>query len=144
MSITDVFLPEVVLVEDTLDDEIMSLQGILRSGVPCHVTVRRDGEDALDHLLGDHESLPRLILLDLNLPKLNGIEILMRLRTHDRTRFVPVVMFSNSNTGRDLSECYKFGANSCVTKPDTAKEYVERLSGVTHYWLTMNDTPGCI
>jgi len=140
MSIVDILLPEIVLVEDTLDDEMMSLRGISNSGIPCHVTVRRDGAEALDHLLSAHEYLPKLILLDLHLPQVSGLEILARLRAHDRTRFVPIVMFSGSNSGSDILECYKRGANSCVTKPSDAKEYVDRLASVIQYWLTMNDT----
>lgn len=142
MSIIDILLPEIVLVEDSMEDELMSLRGISKSGIPCNVTVRRDGEEALDHLLSAHNYLPRLILLDLHVPKVSGLEILTRLRAQNRTRLVPIVMFSGSNSGPTLQECYRCGANSCVTKPSSAKEYVDRLTGITQYWLTMNETPG--
>jgi|SRR5579862_1524405 len=131
-------LPELVLVEDNLDDEVMSLMGITRSGIPCRVTVRRDGVDALDHLLGAHEPPPALIVLDFQLPKLNGLEVLTRLRSNDRTRLIPVVMVSGTNSGNSMSECYRNGANSCVTKPLDSKEYIDRLAGIAHYWLTVN------
>jgi CheY-like chemotaxis protein len=102
--------------------------------------VKRDGEDALDHLLADHEIPPALIVLDFQLPKLNGLEILARLRSHDKTRLVPVVIFSGTNSGNAMAECYRVGANSCVKKPVDAKQYIERLSWVIRYWLTVNET----
>jgi len=116
----------------------MSLRGISNSGIPCRVTVRRDGAEALEHLLAAHDPLPTLILLDYNLPKLNGLEVLTRLRGNDMTRLIPVVIVSGSNGGRELTECYRVGANSCVTKPADPKEYVERLALIAHYWLTVN------
>lgn len=131
-------LPEVVLVEDSLDDEQLSLRGIVNSGIPCKVTVQRDGAAALDDLLGAKGRLPALIVLDYQLPKYNGLEVLKRLRSSEGASIVPVVIFSGSEAGKELSDCYRVGANSCVKKPDDPQEYVDRLGLVTRYWLTVN------
>lgn len=132
------FLPELVLVEDSYDDEIMSLRGITESGIPCRVTVRRDGDEALAHLLGNQSPLPALIVLDYKLPKHDGLEILTLLRRNPATRYIPVVIVSGTNTGDALTECYRVGANSCVAKPDDPKEYVNLIASITRYWLIVN------
>jgi two-component system response regulator len=129
---------ELVLVEDDANDEWMSLTGISRSGVPCNVTVRRDGAEALEHLLSGTGPRPSLIVLDFKLPKFTGKEILARLRTNEATRLIPVVIFSGTYWGPELMDCYRIGANSCVVKPDDPSEYINRLSDVTRYWLTVN------
>jgi two-component system response regulator len=131
-------LPELVLVEDNADDEMMSLRGIANSGIPCHVTVRRDGAEAMEHLLNAHNPPPSLIVLDYKLPMLTGGEVLARLRDNEATRFTPVVIFSGTNGGSELTDCYRGGANSCVVKPDDPYEYVDRLAVVTRYWLAIN------
>lgn len=131
-------MPELVLVEDSEDDEAMSLRGITKSGIPCHVTVRRDGAQALEHLFDPSVKLPSLVLLDYRLPKLTGVEILALLRGNERTRLVPVVIFSGTNFGRALEECYRYGANSCVAKPTDPGAYVDQLARVTQYWLAVN------
>jgi two-component system response regulator len=133
-------LPELVLVEDSKDDELMSLRGLSKSGIPCHVTVRRTGAEALEHLLDSIDPPPSLILLDYRLPKFNGLEVLTRLRGNERTRLVPVVIFSGSNGGSELAECYRVGANSCVSKPSDPNEYVERLASIAQYWLAVNQS----
>src|SRR5579859_6317327 len=137
MSVTKA-VPELLLVEDNRDEELMSLRAIAKSSVPCVVTVRRDGAEALDHLLGAQGGAPALIVLDYDLPKFNGREILQRLRANDRTRFTPVVLFSGSAQETVLADCYRLGANSCVAKPVDANEYVEHLSWIARYWLTVN------
>jgi two-component system, response regulator len=131
-------IPELVLIEDNLDDEAMSLRGIKKSGVACNVTVRRDGAEALDLLLGEESPPPALIVLDYKLPTRNGLEILTELRRHPRTRLTPVVIVSGTNSGAALTDCYHSGANSCVTKPDDPAEYVDRVSAIASYWLDVN------
>ncbi len=131
-------LPELVLVEDTLEDELMSLRGISRSGIPCQITVRRDGAEAIELLFSTKSAPPDLVVLDFKLPKFSGLEILTQMRENPATRFVPVVIVSGTNSGKTLRECYRVGANSCVTKPVDMSEYVEHLAHVTRYWLTVN------
>jgi CheY-like chemotaxis protein len=129
---------EVVLVEDCESDEMMSLRGISKSGINCRVTVQRDGAEALEHLLNESLPAPRLIVLDYKLPRLTGLEILVQLRQSSKTELTPVVILSGTNRGQELDECYKVGANSCVTKPDDATEYMERVASITRYWLSIN------
>jgi len=132
--------PELVIVEDNAEDEILTLAGIRKSGVACNITVRRDGQEAVDHLLGLTEP-PALVLLDFKLPKLNGLEVLTQIKLQERTRSVPVVIFSGTNVGSAIRDCYRIGANSCVTKPDDANDYVGLLTWITHYWLSVNRGP---
>jgi two-component system, response regulator len=129
-------LPELVLVEDNCDDEFLSRRAIANSGVACQVIVQRDGAEAVEHLLSDRAP-PALIVLDYDLPKLNGREILVRLRASELTRFIPVVIFSGI-AGQRLTDCYREGANSCVVKPVDVKEYMERIEWMTRYWLGVN------
>jgi len=131
-------LPRIVLVEDNPDDELMSLRAIQRVGIACQISVRRDGAEALGHLLDDQEPAPELVLLDYMLPKKNGLEILSQLRTNVKTCLVPVVIFSDIDDWSELAECYRKGANSCVSKPIDPWEYYERLAYITRYWLTVN------
>jgi two-component system response regulator len=134
------YLPEVVLVEDNSDDEKLSMRAISQSGIDCHVTVLRDGAEALAYLLGNVPE-PSLIILDYKLPKYNGLEILTRLRLNERTRVVPVVMFGGIYAQEVLPLLYEGGANSCVIKADDPKEYCSRLGGIVRYWLTVNTLP---
>lgn len=134
-------MPAVVLVEDTPNDELMSVRGIQGSGVLCEVIVRRDGPEALAYLLDDAAPVPDLVVLDFRLPGLNGLEILRRLRAHDRTRLVPVVILSGNAGGVAVEQCYINGANSCVSKPTDSTRYLEHVGLIVRYWLTVNIAP---
>ena len=134
-------IPELVLVEDNLDDEMLSLRAIQRSGTPCHVTVKRDGAEALEHLLDDLSPVPDLIVLDFQLPNYTGLEVLQRLRGNAATRLIPVVVFSGTHGPRTLNACYGAGANSCLSKPTDFDAYMDRLGTAVHYWLALNEGP---
>jgi two-component system response regulator len=138
---TQLALPRLFLVEDTSDDEAMSLRGISKSGVACDVTVGRDGAEALEILLGSGTAVPELIVLDFRLPKMNGLEVLRVLRKAERTRVVPIVILSGTNSSAELKECYLSGANSCVEKPSDTDLYIERVGLIVKYWLTVNQEP---
>src|SRR5580658_5793293 len=99
---------EITLIEDNCYDEELTLAGIQKAGLHCNVTVRRDGAEALEFLFAS-TTLPSLILLDYKLPKLNGLEVLTQVRLHERLRTVPVVIFSGTNVGSSITECYRFG-----------------------------------
>jgi two-component system response regulator len=135
----------IVLVEDNSDDVFFTLRALEEVIAENSVKVFRDGSEALDFLLakGPHlahssAGLPHLVLLDMNLPRLNGIEVLKRLRMEERTRNVPVVVFTTSKQEADVSACYACGANSFVTKPIGSDEFARTVITVANYWLHIN------
>ena len=129
---------DLVLVEDNLDDELLSRRGIKKSDANCKLTVHRDGQAALDALLDPLAPSPTLIILDYKMPKLNGFEVLRALRAAPKTRRIPVVIFSSTSSGAALEACYHEGANSCIEKPTDPSLYVDRVKEMTHYWLEIN------
>jgi two-component system response regulator len=137
----------IVLVEDNSDDVFFTLRALEEVVATQSVKVVRDGSAALDFLLAKgtdlgHASagLPLLVLLDMNLPRLNGIEVLKRLRMEERTRNVPVVVFTTSKQEADVSACYACGANSFVTKPIGSNEFARTVITVANYWVHVNST----
>ena len=138
----------ILLVEDNPDDEALTLRALKKCGIDSDVVVARDGVEALDYLLGtgayagrDVSITPRLVLLDLKLPKIDGLEVLRRLRADQRTPLVPVVVFTSSNEEQDVLECHQTGANSYIRKPVDFNQLSEALFLIGAYWLGMNLTP---
>jgi CheY-like chemotaxis protein len=138
----------ILLVEDSQDDIDLTLRALRLSKVANEVVVVRDGAEALDFLFsrGQYENrqpgnLPQLILLDINLPKLSGLEVLKRLRQHDLTRLLPVVMLTTSRQDRDVIQSYQLGANSYVQKPVSFNEFTEAVRQLGIYWLMLNEAP---
>lgn len=129
---------KVLLVEDNADDEHLTLRAMRSSEVQNVVQVARDGAEALDVLFGPESTVPDMVLLDLKLPKVSGIDVLAKIRENERTRTLPVVVLTSSDEERDISECYMRGANSYVTKPVDFEEFIEAVRQVGLYWLTMN------
>jgi two-component system, response regulator len=137
----------VLVVEDNADDERLTVRA-LRMGPSVRISVARDGREAIEYLfeervLGEMEEheLPDLVLLDLKLPKVNGIEILKRIRSDDRTKHVPVVVLTSSDEERDITQCYANGANSYICKPIDFTEFTETVKSVANYWLNTNRLP---
>lgn len=132
----------ILLVEDNRDDEELARLA-LRESFPDHsLEVARDGEAALDQLLrAARAQAPRLVLLDLNLPKVGGLEVLERVRSEARTRMLPVVVLSSSTEERDLREAYNRGANGYVRKPIDFTEFVEVAQDLCRFWLMRNQPP---
>ncbi|HEX7022450.1 MAG TPA: response regulator [Trueperaceae bacterium] len=137
-----------LLVEDNQDDVDLTLRALRQHHVVNEVVVVRDGAEALDFLfcrgqyLGREPSgLPQLVLLDINLPKLNGLEVLRRLRDDERTKFLPVVMLTTSKDDRDMAESYAGGANSYVQKPVDFAEFTHAVRQLGSYWLVLNEAP---
>lgn len=138
----------ILLVEDNRDDEALALRAFRNSGVKNEVVVVRDGVEALDYLFAkgqyadrnasDH---PAVVLLDLKLPKLNGLEVLKEIRASANTRRLPVVILTSSKEDRDLIESYNLGANSYVRKPVDFNEFAEAVSKLGVYWLLLNEIP---
>jgi two-component system, response regulator len=134
-----------LLIEDNPYDQVLTLRAFHKSS-GASVVVARDGYEALRYLLGDDGGaalgdLPTLIILDLKLPRMDGFEVLRRLRAHWRTRFLPVVILSSSLEERDLARCYALGANSYLRKPVDFVEFVAVASTVGSYWLGLNQPP---
>jgi len=138
----------ILLVEDNPDDEALTLRALKKHNITNQVVVAHDGAEALEYLFGtgryadrDMELMPQLILLDLKLPKLDGLEVLRQLRADDRTRLLPVVVLTSSTEERDLVESYRLGANSYVRKPVDFTQFVEAARQLGLYWLLMNQAP---
>ena len=138
----------ILLVEDNSDDEALTLRAIRKRGIANEVVVARDGAQALDYLFAqgshagrDASTDPAVMLLDLNLPKIGGIEVLRRLRQHARTRLLPVVVLSSSSEGKDIIDCYSAGANSYIRKPVDFDQFLEVAGFLGMYWLLLNESP---
>ena len=132
----------ILLVEDNADDEQLTLRAMRLSEVPNIIRVARDGVEAIEALLGDPRTqpLPDLILLDLKLPKLSGLDVLARIRADSTTRTLPVVVLTSSDEDRDIVESYNLGANSYIRKPVDFDEFIEAVHQLGLYWLRMNRT----
>jgi two-component system response regulator len=130
----------ILLVEDNPDDEALTLRALSRNNVSAQVDVVRDGQEALDWLNAAAEP-PALILLDLKLPKIDGLEVLRRLRATPRTALIPVVILTSSKEERDRARGYRGGANSYVQKPVDFTAFVEAVRQLGLYWLVLNEPP---
>ena len=130
----------VLLVEDNRDDEELAVLALEKAGVDCAVEVVRDGEEAVDRLFGP-KAPPSVILLDLKLPKLDGFQILARIRAHSVTRLVPVVVLSSSDVREDIVRAYELGASAYVQKPVEFTRYVEVVAALGKFWVDLNQGP---
>ncbi len=132
-------MESILLVEDNADDEALTLRAFNKQEIKNKVIVARDGAEALDILFSDDMTeVPRVIFLDLNLPKINGLEVLQKLRAHPKTSLVPVVVLSSSNEAIDREKSYQFGANSYVQKPIDFQEFLDVVQNLGRYWLRFN------
>ena len=139
---------EILIVEDNPLDLEMTLRGLRKANIINHIEVARDGAEALEFLFceGAHadrriEDAPRLVLLDLKLPKVDGLEVLARLKGDPRTRAIPVVMLTSSKEQRDLVESYQLGVNSYIVKPVDFENFVQAARELDSYWLMLNQLP---
>lgn len=130
----------ILLVEDNADDEQLTLRAMRHSEVPNIIRVARDGAEAIDLLYGQDARLPDLILMDLKLPKIGGLELLERIRREPTTATLPIVVLTSSDEERDISECYRYGANSYIRKPVDFEEFIDAVRQLGLYWLSMNRT----
>jgi two-component system response regulator len=138
----------ILLVEDNPDDEALTLRAFSKNNIRNPVVVARNGAEALDYLFasGDYAGrdvadLPQVVLLDLKLPKVDGLEVLRQIRADERTELLPVVILTSSREEQDLVEGYRLGANSYVRKPVNFDEFVEAARQLGLYWLLLNEVP---
>jgi len=138
----------ILLVEDNPDDEALTLRALKKNNILNEVIVARDGAEALDYLFGtgkyagrDLSNMPQVILLDLKLPKIDGMEVLRRIRADERTKLLPVVILTSSKEERDLINGYKLGANSYIRKPVDFEQFREAVRQLKLYWLVLNEPP---
>lgn len=138
----------ILLVEDNADDEKLTLRALAKNKISNEVVVARNGVEALDYLFGsgpyagrDPHAMPQVVLLDLKLPKLDGLEVLRRLRAEERTKLLPVVILTSSNEEQDLINGYGLGANSYVRKPIDFEQFIEAARQLGLYWLVLNEAP---
>ncbi len=144
----DDMLVEILLVEDNPNDLELTLHALKRYNLGNHVEVARDGAEALDFLFctgpyagRNPRNGPKLILLDLKLPKVDGLQVLQRIKQDDDTRKIPVVVMTSSREERDIVESYRLGVNSYVTKPVDFGQFVEAVRQVGMYWVVLNQPP---
>ena len=138
----------ILLVEDNPDDELLAIRALEKNNIMNEVVVARDGAEALDYLFGagayagrNMSVMPQIILLDLKLPKIDGLEVLRRLRNDERTKLLPVVVLTSSREERDLTESYSLGANSYIRKPVNFAQFTEAIRQLGLYWLVLNESP---
>jgi two-component system, response regulator len=136
----------ILLVEDNADDEVLTLRALKKNNIRNEVIVARDGSEALDYLFGtgthagrDLSVMPQIILLDLKLPKVDGFEVLNRVRASEITKFLPVVILTTSNEDQDRIRGYGLGANSFVRKPVEFDKFIEAVRQLGLYWLILNE-----
>ena len=137
----------ILLVEDHPDDEELTMRALAKNNIMNEVVVARDGVQALEYLFGtgayagrDMNVMPQIILLDLKLPKIDGLEVLRRLRADDRTKFLPVVILTSSKEEQDVMKSYQLGANSYVRKPVDFQEFTKAVQQLGLYWLILNES----
>lgn len=138
----------ILLVEDNPDDVTLTLRALKKNKLMNEVVVARDGVEALDYLFGEgdfaeraNDLPPELILLDLKLPKVDGLEVLKRIRSHERTKLLPVVILTSSNEQSDIISGYELGVNSYIRKPVDFEQFIEAVRQLGLYWLVLNQTP---
>jgi len=134
---------KILLVEDNPDDVTLTMRALKSHNITNDVVVAQDGVEAIDYLFGAKAKadLPAVVLLDLKLPKINGMEVLQRIRSEERTRLLPVVILTSSDEERDIIDGYSLGANSYVRKPVDFVEFTKAAQQLGLYWLLMNRAP---
>ena len=139
---------EILLVEDNLSDAELTIRALKKKNLANHLIHLKNGADALDFLFAvgqfagrDLQKTPKVVLLDLKMPKVNGLEVLEKIRADDRTKKIPVVVLTSSNEDPDISACYALGVNSYIVKPVEFNKFFEAVSELGFYWLLLNKVP---
>ena len=131
----------ILLVEDDPDHELLTIRALKKSNILNDIRIARDGEEAIEMLFGADPIRPQVILLDLKLPKIEGLEVLRRIRENEQTRMLPVVVLTSSDEERDLVRSYQIGVNSYIRKPVNFTDFAEATRQLGMYWLVLNECP---
>ncbi len=138
----------ILLVEDNPDDELLAVRALRKNNIGNEIVVARDGVEAMDYLFGTGQysgrnlnEMPQIILLDLKLPRIDGLEVLRRIRSDDRTKLLPVAILTSSKEEKDLVDSYSLGANSYIRKPVDFDQFCESVRQLGLYWLVLNEAP---
>lgn len=138
----------ILIVEDNADDELLTIRALKKNNIANAIVVVRDGEQALDYLFCKNEwssrdinQLPQVVLLDLKLPKIDGLEVLEAIRKHTATAILPVVILTSSSEDEDIVKGYRLGANSFIRKPVNFTDFVEAVGRLGLYWMLLNECP---
>ena len=137
----------ILLAEDNPDDQELALRAFSKSNLSNEIVLVKDGVEALDYLFGRgeyaaaHTSLPAVVLLDLKMPRKNGLEVLQEIRANERTKFLPVVLLTSSKEEQDIVQGYRLGVNSYVRKPVNFNEFLAAIQQLGLYWLILNESP---
>ena len=138
----------ILLIEDNPDDEALTVRALKKGNIVNEIIVARDGKEAVDYLFGDGDYsnrdmsiMPQLIILDLKLPKIDGLEVLRQIRSNEKTKLLPVVILTSSNEEKDLIDSYTLGANSYVQKPVDFDQFIKAARKLKLYWLVLNEPP---
>ncbi len=139
---------DILLVEDNPNDELLTLRALSKNNFSNNIHIVRDGEEALDFIFckGKYKDrkmkdIPKVILLDIKLPKIDGIEVLKQIKEDERTKIIPIVILTSSKEEKDIIKSYKLGANSYIVKPVNFTNFVETISTLSYYWLLINESP---
>jgi len=139
---------EIILIEDNPNDAEMTIRALRKNNISNHLVHLKDGEEALEFIFGtgkfngrNTNNLPKVILLDLKMPKVDGIEVLKRLKEAEKTKLIPVVVLTSSNEDPDISTSYKLGANSYIVKPVGFENFIKAVADLGMYWLLLNKAP---
>lgn len=131
----------ILLVEDNADDEALTIRALKKNNIKNEIIVARDGAKALEYLLDESKRVPQIVLLDLKLPKVDGLEVLKRIRSEERIRMLPVVILTSSKEEQDLINGYRLGCNSYIRKPVNFDDFLEAARQLGLYWLLLNESP---
>ncbi|HZL27359.1 MAG TPA: response regulator [Acidobacteriaceae bacterium] len=131
----------ILLVEDDPDHELLTIRALKKSNIANDIRVARDGEEAINMLLSEDGLRPQVVLLDLKLPKVDGLEVLRRIRENEATRMLPIVVLTSSDEERDVVRSYQLGVNSYIRKPVNFTDFAEATRQLGLYWLVLNECP---
>ena len=132
---------EILLIEDSADDAELAIRALRKNNLANHLLHLEDGQEAIDYLFNEENILPRLILLDLKMPKVDGIELLRKLKSDEKRKVIPVVMLTSSKEESDIVKSYELGANAYIVKPVDFDQFVKAITEIGLFWLALNQPP---